>query len=188
MSDHYVHYLTTSETARALGVSRRTLARYKSNHKITPIRVNNKDMYSPDEVARFNASAESIVDKLHKQHLFNSARIVELEARIALLESALGLNTKRTQVNISDVDVTSMSNTLHYLCRLPLERWDIQTVEDLSGDTARLSDRLVKKLGNQLKTALELAYIHATRSGDARAKIAEAVSKVQLDRVTSVLG
>lgn len=187
MSDQYTHYLTTDEAAQVLNVSRRTLSRYKADNKITPIRVNNKDMYSPNDLARFAAKSETEVDKLRKQHLFNSARIVELEARIAFLESVIGVGTKSDTLNIKDVDVTAMSNVLHYLCHLPISRWDIDRVERLSADTGRLSDRLIKKLGASLKTALELAYLHASSSSEARAKIASAVSKSQLDRVTSVL-
>jgi predicted site-specific integrase-resolvase len=187
MSEQYVHYLTTDETAQALGVSRRTLARYKSTHKITPINVNNKDMYSTDEIARFSANAETKSAKLIKQHLFNSARIVELEARVALLESALNLSSNKKLLNIGDVDVESISNTLQFLCNQPISGWDVQRVEDLSNDIARMGDRLIKKLGKRCQIALEVAYSIATSSKDLRAPVARAITKVQLDRVKTVL-
>lgn len=187
MSEQYVHYLTSEETAQALGVSRRTLARYKSTDKITPISVNNKDMYSTDEIARFSTSSSSKIDKLTKQHLFNSARIVELESRVALLESILNLSSKRELLKIGDVDVGSIRNTLHYLCNQPLDKWGVQQVEDLSNDVARMSDRLIKKLGMKCQVALELGYLCATASTDPRASIAAAMIKVQLERVRCVL-
>lgn len=188
MSDQYVHYLTTDETAQALGVSRRTVARYKSLHKITPIKLNNKDMYSSDEIARFGAYSESEVDKLKKQHMFNSVRIVELEARLAFLESMLNIKSTQDKLNIADVNVDDIKNTLHYLCRLRLDKWSTAKVEDLSKDVGRMSDRLIKKVGADTKTALEMAYLFASKSTDSRACIAAAMSKTQLDRVISVLG
>lgn len=188
MSEQYVHYLTTEETAQALGVSRRTLARYKSIHKITPISVNNKDMYSTDEIARFSAGSDSKGDKLLRQHLFNSARIVELEARVAFLESMMNVSSKKKLLNVGDVDVESVKNTLHYLCNQPIDRWETPRVEDLSNDIARMSNRLLKKLGSKCQVALELGYIAATSSDHPRAKIASVITKIQLDRVKSVLG
>lgn len=187
MSNQYVHYLTTDETAQVLGVSRRTVARYKSLHKITPIKVNNKDMYSSDEIARFGASSESEIDRLRKQHMFNSARIVELEARLAFLESILNIRSDESKLNIADVNVKEIKNTLHYLCRLKIEKWSISKVEDLSKDIGRMSDRLVKKIGTDAKTALEMAYLFSANSKDSRACIATAMAKAQLDRVISAL-
>jgi predicted site-specific integrase-resolvase len=188
MSEQYVHYLTTEETAQALGVSRRTLARYKSNYKITPISVNNKDMYSTDEIARFKAGSASQSDKILKQHLFNSARIVELEARVALLESLLNTSSSKILLNIGDVDVESLSNTLQFLCTRSIDTWELQGVEDLSNDVARMGDRLIKKLGKRCQVALEVAYTVAASSKDMRAPVASALAKIQLDRVKTVLG
>ena len=188
MSEQYAHYLTTEETAQALGVSRRTLARYKSTHKITPISVNNKDMYSAGEIARFSAGSDSKADKLLRQHLFNSARIVELEARVAFLESMMNVSSKKSLLKIGDVDVESIKNTLHYLCERSLDKWDISDVEDLSNDVARMSNRLIKKLGQKCQVALEIAYIAATSSKHPRAKVATMLTKIQLDRVKTVLG
>lgn len=188
MSEQYVHYLTTEETAQALGVSRRTLARYKSDYKITPISVNNKDMYSTDEVARFSATSSTQFDKLLKQHLFNSARIVELEARVALLESMLNVSSGKSLLNIGDVDIESISNTLHFLCTRPIDTWEMQGVEDLSNDIARMGDRLIKKLGERCQVALEVAYAVAVSSKDVRAPVAKTLAKIQLDRVKTVLG
>jgi hypothetical protein len=188
MFEQYVHYLTTEETAQALGVSRRTLARYKSTDKITPIRVNNKDMYSTDEIARFGARSTSKADRLLKQHLFNSARIVELEARMAYLESILNLSSKKELLKVGDVDAESIHNTLHYLCEQPLDEWEVQRVEDLSNDVARMSGRLIKKLGPRCQVALELGYLCASSSKEPRAKIASVMAAIQLDRVKRVLG
>jgi uncharacterized UBP type Zn finger protein len=188
MSGQSIHYLTSTEAAQVLGVSRRTLARYKATNKITPIRVNNKDMYSTDDLARFNADAESKLDQLTKQHMFNSARIVELEARLALLESMLSVSSTKELLNIGDVDVESLHNTLYFLCREPLERWTVSRAEDLARDVARMSDRLIRKLGEQCKVALELGYLCSSSSDDVRAPIAAAFTKAQLDRVTTVLG
>ena len=188
MSGLRTQYLTTDEAARALGVSRRTLARYKSDHRITPVRADGKDLYSLDELARFNASSETPLDKLTKQHLFNSARIVELEARLNLLESMLGISAKRTLLKISDVDVKGIQNTLEYLCGLSVEQWTTDKVEDLANDVSRMGDRLIKKIGKAAKIALELGYIHASSSSEPRAKIAEALARQQLDRVMRALG
>lgn len=188
MSNQYAHYLSTEEAAQALGVSRRTLARYKSTGRVTPLRVNNKDMYSTDDIARFSATSESDVDKLRRQHLFNSARIVELEARLSFLESVVGLKSAQPLLNIGDVDLNSVRNTLHYLTTLAPERWDTQKVEDLCNDLARMSPRLLKKVADKAVPALELAYIHAAASTDTRAQIAVAMCGAQLARTKTAQG
>ena len=104
------------------------------------------------------------------------------------MESILNISSKRELLKIKDVDVESISNTLYYLCNLPLDKWEVQQVEDLSSDISRMSDRLIKKLGGQCKIAIELAYLCSKSSVDPRAPIASAVSKAQLDRVKNVLG
>ena len=145
-------------------------------------------MYSTDEIARFKASADTQSSKLLKQHLFNSARIVELEARVALLESMLNISSGKSLLNIGDVDVESISNTLEFLCTRPIDTWDLQVVEDLSNDVARMGNRLIKKLGERCRVALEVAYTIAASSKDVRAPVASTLAKIQLDRVKTVLG
>jgi hypothetical protein len=185
LSENYDHYLTTQETAQVLGVGRRTLARYKSQDKITPITINNKDLYAPEEVARFNASADSVVDKLRKQHAYNSARLAELEVRLASMEALLDVRSVQ-KVSHKDVKYKDLHNALDDVCRKGASGWNMHSIEDLLRDVSRLDDRLLRKLGKTVVTALELASLHASRLDEQRSMLLVCRAERLLEHVTCV--
>jgi hypothetical protein len=183
LSEDYAHYLTTEEASQALSVSRRTLVRYKSLGKITPIRVNNKDMYAPEELARFSACAESDVDVLRKQHLYNSERLVQLEARVALLESMFQLRQEE-KLSSKDVNLPEITRALSALCRKRLDLWDIATIEDLVTDLGRLSDKLLRKL-SPARTALQIALLALESIDDDAKGLLRARANLLLDKINA---
>lgn len=160
MSDLCDYYLTTTEAAQVLNVTRRTLARYKAQGKIAPIRSKNKDLYAPEELARFSASAESDVDKLRKQHVYNSARINELEMRLAAIESMLELSKPAQQLTLADVDVEQLRKALDALCKQRLSLWDMTTAEDTLRDLARLAPDVLKALGDVVPMSLDILTLY----------------------------
>lgn len=187
MSKNYEHYLTTHETAQVLGVSRRTLARYKSQNKITPITLNNKDLYAPEEVSRFSASASSAVDKLKKQHAYNSARLVELELRLASVEALLDIRAVQ-KISSKDLKFKDLYSALDAVCRRVPADWTILNIEELLRDIARLDDRLLRRLGETVVTALQLASLHALRLSEQRSVLLSCRAERLLEHVTAVQG
>lgn len=186
MSEKYEYYLTSQEAAQVLGVSRRTLARYKSQAKIAPITVNNKDLYPPSEVARFSAKASSKLDKVKKQHAYNSSRLVDLELRVASLETLLNMRTVE-KLSAKDVNFKDLYSALDTVCRKPSSEWTIAGVDDLIKDVSRLDDRLLKRLGDTVKIALELASLQAVNLKDQRSMLLACRAELLLGHVKSLL-
>lgn len=160
MSDLCDYYLTTTEAAQVLNVTRRTLARYKAQGKIAPVKGKNKDLYAPEELARFSASAESDVDKLRKQHVYNSARINELEMRLSAIESMLSLSSNERLLTADDVNVDELRDALERLCRQRLSRWDMLTVDDTLRDLSALAPDVLKSLGDVVGTTLDILVLY----------------------------
>ena len=187
MSENYEYYLTSQEVMQILGVSRRTLARYKSQAKITPITVNNKDLYPPDEVARFSASASSEVDKLKKQHAYNSTRLVDLEVRLSSIEALIDVRTVQ-KLNAKDVKYKDLYSALDEICRQESTQWTIISIDELIKDVSRLDDSLLKRLGETIVTALELAALHATRLKEQRSMLLVCRAEALLNRAKTLQG
>jgi uncharacterized coiled-coil protein SlyX len=160
LSDLCDYYLTTTEAAQVLNVTRRTLARYKAQGKIAPIKGKNKDLYAPEELARFSASAESDVDKLRKQNVYNSARINELEMRLAAIESMLELSKPTQQLTSSDVDTAQLRKALDALCKQRLSLWDMTTAEDTLRDLALLAPDVIRALGDVVPMILDILTLY----------------------------
>jgi hypothetical protein len=148
---------------QALNVSRRTLARYKSTGKLTPITLNNKDLYAPKDIAHFSAQAESTQDKLTRQTHYNSHRVSQLELRISVLEALLDI-TPVTKLRLMDVDIDKLRVTLVKLCTMEGRDWSIDLVENLLGDISRMGEDVIDTLGTELiTTCIASAIIHAKR-------------------------
>ena len=187
MSENYEYYLTSLEAAQVLGVSRRTLARYKSHAKITPITVNNKDLYAPDEVARFSARASSEVDKLKKQHAYNSARLVDMDVRLSSVEALINVRTVQ-RLSAKDVKFKDLYAALDRVCRRESKQWTIVNIDELIKDVARLDDSLLKRLGETVVTALELAALHAARLKNQRSMLLVCRAEDLLRQVKTLRG
>jgi hypothetical protein len=156
---------------QVLKVSRRTLARYKADGKITPVTVNNKDLYSPEDLAHFSAAVEATQDKLSRQTSYNSHRISQLELRISALEALLDI-TPRVKLSLSDVDLDELRSALVKLCQQGNPLWTIELVSDLLGDISRMGDDVLDALGESLvATCVSTAMVHAKRLKHSRSQL-----------------
>lgn len=156
---------------QVLKVSRRTLARYKADGKLTPITVKNKDLYSPEALAHFSATADTVQERLSRQTSYNSHRVSQLELRVSALEALLDI-TPYNKLGLSDVSVDELRAELVKLCCQDSSQWSIELVSTLLEDISRMGQDVLDALGSELvSTCVATAIVQAKRLKHRRSQL-----------------